>query len=859
VSYTQRVRLTLWLAVIVAACGPRELPSAPLATRPSDARVVDAPASTQPTAPGLRLPATATPLAYDLRLEVDPERDVFRGRVEIRVRLQQPSEHIWLHAVELEIAAASFRTATGSGALSNLEIANDQGMQAFGFGAKLPAGEVTLAFEYAGKTGLEEAEGLFRQQAGGRWFLYSQAEAMFARRIVPCFDEPSWKPTWRVTLVVPGKHAALGNGAVVSDTRLADGRREVALAEVGPMPSYLLAIAAGPFTLIDAGRVGRSKLPVRVAVAPGDARQAGVVAAKLPVVVEALERYLDRPLPLAKLDLVAVPRFFGAMENVGLITFQSSILVGDARSSSTQRRFIRFAAHELAHQWFGNSATPAWWDDLWLSEGISTWLGEKVSDELGSYDDPALRAALARLHALEADDAFDPRPLRRGMAITDDVDDWFDAISYEKGAAVLEMLERFAGKDVFRDAIRAYLRAHADRSVTTDDFLRVLPGGSAALRWYLTQPGTPVVEVKLECNAGGGAATRGGAISLRARQGTVPVCIRHAGSEARTCRLVAAKPERIAVDVCPKWVIGNADGVGYYRVASPNVPAEVLTPTERLAVADDLGAAVLRGELAIGDALRELRGYASGDVLSQLAALELAETIDPIIDDASRPAWSNWLAARFAKRLAKLLAFKTPLDRELRDRLAALVGADRFDPATAIAARALVERALARGHSPPEFALAIAAPRAGKPLFERIVALAAAAPDRRQEAILASLGAFGPELAPRVVELFTGERFKPARVWPALQQMLARPATRTAAWNALRDRSPQLLAIAKVPLDEIVEAAGSLCDRAAADELVKAFAGHGDAHVRAGAVASIDRCIARRARLGDLASALRKP
>jgi len=865
-GYTRQVQRALGLAlsIVLAGCSAREVPSwsppraQDAAARPTDAGL----ASVRPTAPGLRLPDTATPLAYDLRLELDPDRESFRGTVEIRIRLRRPSDHVWLHVVELEIASASFRAGPRNGALAPLDIRNPDGMEAFGFGATLPEGELTLVFDYTGHFSRND-EGLFRQQAGGRWFLYSQAESMFARRILPCFDEPGWKPAWRVTLIVPGKQVALGNGPLVSDTLLADGRREIKLAEIAPMPSYLLAVAVGPFVLVEAGRLGRARVPVRIAVAPGDERRVGIVAAKLPAVVEALERYVDQPLPWPKLDLVAVPRFFGAMENIGLVTFQSSILVGDPKSPARARRFIRFAAHELAHQWFGNVVTPAWWDDLWLSEGLSTWLGEKVSDELGGHDDRVLRGQLARLHALGADDAPDPRPLRRAITSTDDVDDRFDAISYEKGGAVLEMFERFVGTDAFRDAIRGYLRTRANASATAADFLAALgavaPNTVAPFRAYLQRPGVPVVEIALRC---AGATP---AIELHSRDGTgVPVCVRHAKGtgSARTCG-IAGDRERISLGECPSWLIANAGGDGYYRVATPTAGSQApMTPTEQLAYADDVAAALLRGELAAGEVLRELRALASRDQVSQLAALEIAEAIDPLVDDVTRPAWSRWLAARFANRIGKaaMLGARTPVELQLRDRLAQLIGADRFEAATASASRTIVERAFANDHAPPEYLLAIAAPRGGKLLFDRIVARAAAAPDERQAWLLEALGAFGPDLAPRLVELVGDPRFKPGRVWPAVAAMLSRPQTRSAAWRAVRARLPQIVAqFAASELPQVIEPLGSLCDATSRGEVALSFGANADdllAAVLMRTLASIDRCVLHHTRLGGLAAAL---
>ncbi|MEO8703296.1 MAG: M1 family metallopeptidase [Kofleriaceae bacterium] len=837
-------------AVVVfalVACSGHESPRRVPATTPSDARVEAAIPTSSQEPPTLRLPATATPLAYNLRLELDPDRESFAGAVDIKVRLDQPTDRIWLHAVNLELESAVYRTTGDVIQLRPLDPAG-HGLVGFAFATTLPAGPVTLAFTYTGHPTSRDDEGLFRQQAGGRWFLYAQSQAMFARKILPCFDEPRFRPAWRVTITAPEKQIAIANGAVTAEAPLADGRREWTFAEVAAMPSYLFALAVGPFTVLDAGRVGRDHVPVHVAVAPGDAKAAGVAKLKIGAITEALERYLGRALPLAKLDLVAVPHFFGAMENTGIITLDASILVGDARSVEFQQRFTKFLAHELAHQWFGNSATPAWWDDLWLSEAFATWLADKIATELDAYDDAPFREQLARLRALEADDKPDPRPLRREIATTDDVDDRFDAISYEKGGAVLAMLEQFTGEPEFQRGIRAYLDRHAGRTVTAADVLASVPA-SESLRWYLDHAGAPLVTVTPAC-----AATA--ELEVTVDHGSVPVCVRT--DLGRACRMVTGSA-RIPLTACPRWVIGNAGGLGYYRVrTSPGTAVAAMTASERLAHGDDVAAALLREELTLAGALTELTALARGDAGSQLAALEVALAIDPLVDDATRPAWSRWLAVRFAKRLSRSAIFNaaTPAELELRTRLVAIIP-ERADATSIASTRALVDRSIALGFSPPGFALAIAATAGGKGFADKLVALAVAAPDDRHEAILENLGAVAADQAPRVVELLVDPRFKPARVWPAVEQLLQRPATRTATWSAIVARHAKLTAaLARVELDAIVEAAAALCDPAAVADLATFET---DPAIRERSTRAIERCVRRRTFVAKLPAAVGKP
>ncbi|MEJ7601016.1 MAG: M1 family metallopeptidase [Kofleriaceae bacterium] len=693
----------LGLVAMVAACPAREpigerqvVPAVPVDAAPKPpARRIVAPVNA-------RLPEGITPLSYDVRLELDPDREAFRGRVTIRVVLAAATDRVWLHAEGLVLATARYRTTSNEGALTERLAVPDQPLRELAFGATLQPGEVTLAFDYTGHLGNTD-EGLFRQKFDGRWFVYAQSQARFARRILPCFDEPRFKVPWRVTLVVPEKLVALANGAVASERQLPDRRREVTFAEVAPLPSYLFSVAVGPFALVDAGTVGKHRVPVRVAVAPAAAKQAGVVAARLPAIVDALERYTGQPLAWPKLDLVAVPSFFGAMENVGLITFDVDILVGDLRSPRFARKFVRFAAHELAHQWFGNLVTPAWWDDLWLSEGLASWMGDKLSLALGGFDDPDLALAFARREAIAADTSPAAIPLHRTIAGDADADDRFDAISYEKGAAVLAMFERFVGEPAFQRAIQHYVTTHGRGSATSADFLAsiatVAPQLTGALGHYLDHAGLPIVELAVRCEASP-------AIELRARAAAIPVCLRYGtrAGAARACALATDPPAKLALTECPTWLAGNAGGLGYYRVAQPIVTSAraPLTITERLAHGDDVAAALVRGELAVDAALGELRRLVEQRTPeSRLAALAIASSIGPVIEDVDRPAWWRWLAARFADQLAPapMFAPKTTLAREQRDALLGNLPAAQFPAPTIAAARASVERALAKGAS----------------------------------------------------------------------------------------------------------------------------------------------------------------
>ncbi|MBL9012677.1 MAG: hypothetical protein JNL83_00780, partial [Myxococcales bacterium] len=563
-------------------------------------------------APTFRLPAGVVPVHYALRLEVDPAKDAFAGTVAIRVRLDRPTRTIWLHAQELTIAKASY--ARGDAVVGKRQ-AHD--LQPIELPREELPGELTLELHYTGKADPSDhdQEGLFRQNG----LLFSQAEAAFARRIVPCFDEPGFKVPWQVTIVAPKGEVALANAPMESDTILPDGRHETRFAPIDALPTYLFAIAVGRFVLVDGGTVGRAKVPLRIAVAAKDRKRTAYAVAMTGKLVDTLEVYFDMPLPVAKLDFVAVPELFGAMEHPGLVTFSSEILLGNAADRGYRRRFLREAAHELAHQWMGNLVTMAWWDDLWLAEAFATFLGDKAAAEVGAFGDDPLRLLLDLEDARAADAEPEPSALHRTIADGDDVDETFDAIAYEKGRAVLVMFERFVGEEAMRTAVRAYVTAHANGSATTADFAAALGGAARmpevgrALESVVRHAGVPVVEVELRCTAGGTPT-----VTARARDRvTVPVCVRSPAATA--CALVGARAELALAGAkdCPPWLAGTDRAAGYYEVVQPATtvaPIGTLTPAERLARAHDVAGATRRGELALDKAAVILKTLAaSGD------------------------------------------------------------------------------------------------------------------------------------------------------------------------------------------------------------------------------------------------------
>jgi alanyl aminopeptidase len=832
----------LWLLALVACSAP---------DRGKSMRA--GPPMREPPAPGLRLPGGVTPLHYDLTLDVDPDQETFSGEVRIKLRLDRAADHVWLHAEQLAIT--SVRDASGE--LRVLPSKGDQ-MIAIGLGRRV-SGEHELHIRYTGRT-TGEQEGLFRQYVGGRWYLFSQGEAVFARRIAPCFDEPRFKTPWRVTLVVPRALAAFANGSD-EKTVVEVARKRITFAETPPMPSYSLTIAVGSFDVVDAGTVGKQRVPVRVLVRAGAGKQVGVVAAKLPAIVDAMEAYFGEPLPLRKLDLVAIPEFFGAQENPGLITFDEEMLVG---KDSKQRiaYFTHVAAHEIAHQWFGNTVTPAWWDDLWLSESFASFAGDKVSRALGAFEEWPLFEVRERRDALEADAGAGAAPLRRTIETNADPDNAFDAIAYQKGEAVLATFEGLVGETAFRDVLRGFVAAHRDRSATTADFIRELaaatkPEVGAAFEQYTTLAGAPIVDLALRCD------TKPALVATARDRRLVPLCVAHPNAKTPACALVGATTELPLGAACPVWLDANP-ARGYYTVHWQDRAATQwlgkLSPEARIIIGDDLAAAFHRGELPATAALRELRTLLAGDISSQVAALALAKEIDALVDEAARDAWSAWLVPRIPKLKAK----SDSLTRTVVATLSTmLLPEHRYTAEQGKKLRELVDKQIDADSLADEQLVAAVAAHDGAELFERVRDKALATTSlAMKDRWLRLLGAFPAPFAERTAALVVERAELPFDlVWGGLAGYFQRPATRLAGWRALRRHLATFFKRGTGSGPEMIDAAAALCDVTSRGEVAKAFEPHvaaiasGRARLER-ALAAIDRCVARKARIGDLAAAI---
>jgi aminopeptidase N len=526
-----------------------------------------------------RLPTGIVPVHYDIHVEPDAAALTTRGTVSIDVVVERPTDTVVLNALDLEIHSVL----ADAGNPADVRLDASAQTATLRFARSLSAGPHRLRLEYTGKIE-QTASGLFAvdypAEGGERRMLTTQFEVGDARRFAPMWDEPSAKATFTLEVVIPKGQAAYSNMPVESSAE-ANGKQVVRFATSPKMSSYLLHLTAG-----DLERISRKAAGVEIGIVTRKgATEKGRFA--LDAAVEILPWYNDyfgTPYPLPKLDMIAVPgtsQFFGAMENWGAIMYFEQALLMDPRLSSESDRLNVYdaVAHEMAHQWFGNLVTMEWWDDLWLNEGYATWMAEKAATTLRpQWNVPLLTVKWPREYALQSDASDATHPVVQPVVSMDAASQAFDSIAYNKGSAVVRMLEASLGETGFRDGIRRYMRRYAYGNAVTDQLWSELATATNRpvidiARDFTLQPGVPLVKAEAgRCESG---RTRVTLTQGRFEAGTpsparltwrIPVTLQAVDTKATASALLGKDGAPVSVEVggCGPVVV-NAGQTGYFR------------------------------------------------------------------------------------------------------------------------------------------------------------------------------------------------------------------------------------------------------------------------------------------------------
>jgi aminopeptidase N len=603
-----------------------------------------------------KLPKDVVPVQYAAHLEPNIGANTFRGSQTVEIDVLAATSKIMLNAANLEIDSASL---WGQG-LDRLKLDpvldREQQTLSFTLARPLAPGRYRLALAFRGLIN-REARGMFymKYQVGGRdkTMIATTMEPSDARRLLPSWDEPAFRAKFKLTVDVPASFQAYSNTPVENQRALAGGKRRIAFSVTPRMPSYLVVLVAGELE-----RVSTKYKGVDIGVVTTEGKR-GATAFPLAATKDLLQyynNYFGVPYPLAKLDQIAIPGGFnGAMENWGGIVYNDSALLYDPATSSQHVKKGTFSvnAHEVAHQWFGNLVTMAWWDNLWLNEGFASWMAAKATDHFHPEWRPYLEDIAEREGVLNLDARKTTHPIQTPVATEAEAAAAFDAITYQKGQGFLRMLEAYLGEDAFRKGIRAYMANHQYSNTTSADLWIALekasgkPVGQLAADWT-TQPGFPLIKVEQACEQGKRKVTlsqeqfRLDEPALEKRLWNVPLQVGTVNGKA-WYTLLSGPTATVTQASCDGTLVVDPYSVGFFRVQYDQASFDALAAqaaklpdTTRLKFQSDSWSMVSAGRMPLDGYLKLLSKYRAeprlavwDSILANLSKLETLAAGEP--------------------------------------------------------------------------------------------------------------------------------------------------------------------------------------------------------------------------------------
>jgi aminopeptidase N/puromycin-sensitive aminopeptidase len=766
-----------------------------------------------------RLPGGATPSHYGLTFNINFANNTFEGDETIDLTLAQSSNTITLNAVEIDFHNV---TVSSGGQTQTATVSTDEKneMATFTVEKPLAAGPATVHVLYTGHLN-DKLRGLYLSTYKGRKYAVTQMESTDARVAFPSFDEPAYKATFDITAIVDKGDTAISNNVVESDKLGPGDKHTIKFATTPKMSSYLVALTVGDWKCahdeVDGIKLGVCTVPGKENLTrfPLDATKA---------ILHYYNNYYGIKYPLKKLDQIAVPDFqAGAMENWGAIIYRETALLVDEKTGSfgAKRNVADVIAHEVAHQWFGDLVTAAWWDDIWLNEGFATWMtphpvGAWKPDWLISQD-----VVDGSLEALSRDAVKNTRPIHQEATTRGEIETLFDGIAYGKTAAVLHMLESYLGPDTFRAGINLYLKEHAYGNATATDFWNAMARAShkpvdQIMPTFVMQAGEPYVETSAKCDGGNTTLH----LSQKRYFNTpeefnapndqiwqIPVCVKAVGQAMgqNQCFLMTKREEEFQVKGCSKFLFPNAGGLGYYRFSyDANALRELgdaakqgLSPDERIALVGDEWALMRAGKANVGDYLslgsqfKDTPGY----VLLENFTGYLETVNNDLVTDADRPAFQAWVRQTFSPMLQQLGyvpgANEPPTERQKRAILFDVLGTIGNDPQVVQQAQSMVQQYMQDpGSVDPTLVRAVitvAARHGNAELYNEFKAqMKAAKTPEMYYRYFHALGEFQqPDLIQQTLAMSLTPEVRGQDLY-MLPRMMDNPAAEDATWNFMR-------------------------------------------------------------------------
>jgi len=642
-----------------------------------------------------RLPHEVRPTRYELRLRPSLASASFTGIVRIDVDVAAPAEVIVLNADELTIRSCDI---DGQAATWSLDTTTERLFVTPA--TAVPAGTSVLTIVFDGVLN-DKLRGFYRStytddDGVEQVIAATQMQATDCRRAFPCWDEPEFKAVFAVTLDVDEDLTAISNAPEIDRTN-ADGRSVIRFGDTMVMSSYLVAFVVGRLETTDT--VDVDGIPLRLVHVPGKGPLTGFGLDVGAFCLRWFQDYYGIAYPGAKVDLVALPDFAaGAMENLGCITFRESLLLVDPTTSTQNERQLvaDVVAHELAHMWFGDLVTMRWWNGIWLNEAFATFMEVAACEAYRPDWQRWTSFGVERSAAFATDSLTSTRPVEFEVRSPADCEGMFDVLTYQKGGALLRMLEQYLGAERFRDGVSHYLELHSYANTETNDLWDAIEATSGEpvrriMDSWIWQPGYPlvsaaVVDESLELrqqrfrfgddDAVDGADEQRWAIPVHVRVG-----------DTTTTLLLDDSVTRLAIDTVGQPIVVNAGGHGFYRVAySDELRARLdaaavasLSTLERYNLVDDAWAATISGRMSAAGMLQFLRAFEVEHEHTVWQAIDIAlRGLGRLLDDG--PAHDAFeaevreLATPALDSLGDPVDDETDLTSKLRGLLVGLVG-----------------------------------------------------------------------------------------------------------------------------------------------------------------------------------------
>lgn len=884
--------LCLALVLGVAACGPT-----PRQKQPELADLYE-------RAPRGPLPGGVRPTGYDIDLTIDPSKERFGGTVTIDVAFDQPADGFWLHGQGLEI-----RSVHVSGGLLNDEKATwrdvlNSGVAWINFPRRVNPGSVRVAIDYTAPFDANLA-GLFKVEEQGESYALAKSESIQARRFMPGFDEPRFKAPFDTILTVREGDLAIANTPVEREEVLEEqGLKRITFKQTRPLSTYLLSLAVGPFDKVDGlplapNDVRDVSIPLTGYTRAGKGSEISYALMMTEPMIAFFERELGVPYPYEKLDIIAAPQWpSGATELAAAITYRESrILYGPSSGPAARRALLNIHSHEIAHMWFGDLVTPPWWDDLWLKEAFSSWATGIVLSDLepeGAYE---LDSVADSIDAMALDSLASARAVREPITLNDDIRNAYDSITYDKGLAVIAMVDAYFGADTFRPALGRYIERFEDGVADSPDFFEVIaqetnePDLTTAFRSFVEQSGLPVIDTRLQCREGQTpevslAQSRYqplGSPIEESRRWTVPFCMIAASGDTRerVCTMMSDQQTTLSLDgfeTCPDWIMPNAAGAGYWRFTLPEAQwallavnfasleaGEAMVAIDSARASFEAGGLSLPALMAVTNAgARHAEGHVVEEAIRTYSSLHNAAARN----DEARAGIEAEIARVFRPRLAAVEGSELERDRIIASRLESFLARTGNDEALrsefARAANAYVGLPVSgevRPLTSDDFstALAIGLQEGAEPFLNAMITSLSEIDDPTfEQSVAYAIGQNNdPGLLPLILDLSMSGKLGTRETYSVMYGQMRQTETQADAWRWLQSNYPEF--VTRIPGQRprsTPRMAAQLCTPAAIYELDALFAEYGDlapGYERALAEAreSIQLCIALEAERGD--------